>query len=350
MKDIRKLLKDWYTANKRELPWRDTTDSYTIWVSEIILQQTQVKQGLPYFERFISKFPTIEDLAKSPEEDILKIWQGLGYYSRARNMHTAAKQVMTDFNGIFPTSYDQLTTLKGIGDYTASAVSSFSSGEQQAAVDGNVIRVISRLFNIDIPHDTAKGKKAIKELANELLDKKDSGSHNQAIMEFGALQCTPKSPNCTFCPMGKECIGLSANNIANLPVKSKKITVKNIYHYYFILEHNDNIIIQKRTQKGIWQNLYEFPLFESDNKLTIEEAIKLALESKTIEAYAKNGSITISNTYTHLLSHRKIEAIFVHIKSSEAVAKNTEQIMIKKEEFDNYPISRLTEKYWEDIS
>ena len=345
MLDLQQKLHQWYHENKRDLPWRHTTDPYRIWVSEIMLQQTQVTQGLPYYHRFMERFTSVQELAKAEEDEVLKLWQGLGYYSRARNLHAAAKQVVNDFDGVFPTNYEALITLKGVGDYTASAVSSFSAGELKACIDGNVIRVVCRLFGIDIPYDTGEGKKAIRALADELLSKTDSATHNQAIMEFGALQCTPKKPSCDTCPFHDNCVAFANQQVSELPIKSKKTKVQTLFIYYFVFQHDNNIIIQQRSDSGIWKNMYEFPILESSKKLKKAEILNHLSEMCDIT----DAHINISSIYTHILSHRKIQATFIHIKNDEKNPDLAHTQSIKIVDFDNYPISRLIERFWESF-
>lgn len=360
MLDLQRKLHHWYHDNKRNLPWRHTTDPYRIWVSEIMLQQTQVAQGLPYYIHFMERFDTVQDLAIAQEEEVLKLWQGLGYYSRARNLHAAAKQVVNDYGGIFPTKYDDLIPLKGVGDYTASAVSSFSSGEARACIDGNVIRVICRLFGVDIPYDTGEGKKTIRALAEELLSKKKSATHNQAMMEFGALQCTPKNPSCNTCPFQNKCVALAKQQVTELPIKSKKTKVQNLFLYYFVFQHGDNIIIQQRSDSGIWKNMYEFPVLESSTKIKKTEILAHLTSIITPEKIDNNEStenkdflskaqISFSSTYTHILSHRKIQATFIHVNSEDNLPQfpNSQHITIS--EFENYPVSRLIERFWDNF-
>mgnify|MGYP000147066310 CR=1 FL=1 len=263
----------WYQEHKRDLPWRHSTNPYVLWLSEIILQQTRVDQGLPYFHRFLTHYPTIADFAAASEGEILNDWQGLGYYSRARNMHHTAKMVMEQFDGRFPSSYDDLVRLKGVGDYTAAAISSFSSNEARAVLDGNVFRVLARYFGIDTPINSSKGKKQFSELAQELLPPKLAGVYNQAIMEFGALQCKPKSPLCETCPLRTGCTAFSTNQIQNLPVKLKQKPARKRFFNYVVLLHGDSIAMQQRGAGDIWQGLYEFPLLESANALSPGELV-----------------------------------------------------------------------------
>ena len=259
------LLIKWYLQNKRDLPWRSTTNPYPIWLSEIMLQQTRVAQGTPYFLAFTTAFPTVFDLAAASEEEVLKLWQGLGYYSRARNLHKTAQYVASELSGVFPPTYNELLKLKGVGEYTAAAIASFSYNEVVPVVDGNVFRVLSRYFDVETDIALASAKKEFAALAFELMPKDNPATFNQAIMEFGALQCVPKSPNCSICVFNDSCAALQKNKVDQLPVKSKKVKVRNRYFNYLVVEdEHENTVIQKRTSKGIWQNLYEFPVIETD--------------------------------------------------------------------------------------
>ena len=253
----------WYLINKRSLPWRDTQDAYVIWLSEIILQQTRVEQGMPYFNRFLEAYPTVSDFAAATETQILKLWQGLGYYSRGRNMLFTARQIEELHGGVFPVRYDDLIKLKGIGEYTAAAISSFSSGEAKAVLDGNVFRVLARYFGINTAINSTPGKKQFSELAASLIPDADPATYNQAIMEFGALQCKPKSPNCPSCPLQLSCYAKNNVLVGMLPVKLKKLTVKTRFINYFICQREDKILINKRVKDDIWQHLYDFPRIET---------------------------------------------------------------------------------------
>ncbi|MCL4144887.1 UNVERIFIED_CONTAM: hypothetical protein GTU68_021054, partial [Idotea baltica] len=258
----------WYGQNKRTLPWRRTRDPYKIWLSEIMLQQTRVAQGTPYYLKFISAFPKVEDLANATEEKVLKLWQGLGYYSRARNLHATAKMVVEIYDGKFPEKHQELLKLKGVGDYTASAISSICFDEPHAVVDGNVYRVLSRYFGVQIPINSTEGIKYFKKLANEVKDAENIRDYNQGIMEFGAIQCTPKKPNCLFCPLNGSCIALKERKTDTLPIKLKKTKVRNRYFNYLVPIFSDEMgnkstVLKQRKGKGIWQNLWEFPLLET---------------------------------------------------------------------------------------
>ncbi|RZL34004.1 MAG: A/G-specific adenine glycosylase, partial [Pedobacter sp.] len=271
-----KQLTKWYLQNKRDLPWRKTQNPYLIWLSEIMLQQTRVAQGLPYYNAFILAFPTVFDLANASEEQVLKLWQGLGYYSRARNMHKTAQIVANDFKGIFPDNNKDLLKLKGVGDYTAAAIASFSFGEKIPVVDGNVFRVLSRVFDIETDISNACAKKEFQELALELMNNENPALFNQAIMEFGALQCVPKNPDCENCIFNTACLALKNDKVGSLPYKSKKTKVVDRFFNYLIFEDEQNkTIVQKRTEKGIWHNLYEFPLIEMTKNINLEEIIEL---------------------------------------------------------------------------
>ena len=262
--NLSKTLISWYSVNKRDLPWRNTLNPYYIWLSEIILQQTQVKQGLPYYSAFTAKFPTIYDLANADESVVLKLWQGLGYYSRARNLHASAKYIVFELDGVFPATYKEIIKLKGVGDYTASAIASICFNEATAVVDGNVYRGLSRYYGIKTPINTGKGFKEFKAIAQDLIDVKNPAMFNQAIMEFGARQCKPKNPNCTICPLNNECVALRESSIESLPVKLKTGKVKKKYfNFIVIISKNKKTVLQQREGKGIWQNLYQFPLIET---------------------------------------------------------------------------------------
>ena len=309
------LLIKWYLQNKRDLPWRNTTNPYPIWLSEIMLQQTRVAQGMPYFLSFTTAFPTVFDLAKASEEQVLKLWQGLGYYSRARNLHQTAQYIATELNGIFPVNYNDLLKLKGVGEYTAAAIASFAYNEVVPVVDGNVFRVLSRYFDINTDIAQASAKKEFTALAFELIPKDNPAIFNQAIMEFGALQCVPKNPNCSTCVFNESCAALQKNKVDQLPVKSKKLKVRNRYFNYVVAsDENKNTIIQKRTSKGIWHNLYEFPLLETEK----EEDFDFVSEQIQMEYFKENTISSILETnnksIVHKLSHQHLHIKFWNVK------------------------------------
>lgn len=311
----------WYEVHKRDLPWRDTQDAYLIWLSEVILQQTRVNQGLPYYERFVEAFPSVEKLAAAPQEDVLKLWQGLGYYSRARNLHYAAQQVQ-EMGGLFPDSYKKLLHLKGVGDYTAAAIASFAFKEAVPVVDGNVYRVLSRVFGMSTPINETAGIKEFKMLADKLLDKKAPHIYNQAIMEFGALQCVPKNPDCSVCPFHNDCIAFKQQRIEELPVKIKKAKVKNLYHHYIVLQTPDNYtLLQERPQTGIWAGLYEFPYIESDGALLSVEFREQLMEQEWYDGVRFRESVYNQQPIIHKLSHRKVHAYFWIVELDEELKK-----------------------------
>lgn len=347
---ISSLLQKWYEHHKRSLPWRGIRDPYTVWISEIILQQTRVNQGYDYFLRFIEKFPDIRSLANAPEDDVLKIWQGLGYYSRARNLHAAARQIMEKFDGVFPVSYSDILSLKGVGEYTAAAISSIVFNLPRAVVDGNVYRVLSRLFAIDEPADTTSGKKLFAEMAKYILDERHPGNHNQAIMELGALVCTPKQPQCHLCPLQTICLAFEKGKVLDFPVKRGKTIQRERFFNYFHIEHNGYTYIKKRDSSDIWKNLYEFPLIETEAKydlLQLQESKELAtLIPSTDSAYFQH-KIRLK----HVLSHRIIHADFYRIELNEQGCFDLEKKFIKIESasLSEYPVSRLIHKYLETI-
>nr|WP_297307410.1 A/G-specific adenine glycosylase [uncultured Flavobacterium sp.] len=307
-----KILIDWYSLNKRNLPWRNTTNPYHIWLSEIILQQTRVNQGLPYFEAFISNFPTISDLANASEDEVLKLWQGLGYYSRARNLHTTAKFISANLNGFFPKQYKELIKLKGIGPYTAAAIASFAYKEEIAVVDGNVFRVISRYFGIFDDISTARTRTLFQNLANELICNSQPDIFNQAIMDFGALQCIPKNPDCLNCVFQESCYAFRNNKITDLPIKLSKTKVSNRFLNFLIYKDKHNFtILEQRTEKGIWQNLYQFPVIETSKTTSLKE-IESILNNKEAKITKLNFEEII-----HKLSHQKLHINFWEINLNE---------------------------------
>lgn len=312
-----KSLIQWYLQNKRDLPWRNDTNPYTIWLSEIMLQQTRVAQGLPYFLRFNQAFPTVFDLANAHEEDVLKLWQGLGYYSRARNLHKTAKQIAFEFNGEFPKSYSELLKLKGIGEYTAAAIASFAYNENVPVVDGNVYRVLSRYFDVETDIASAGAKKEFTQLAAALMPIGKADIFNQAIMEFGALQCVPKNPDCDICIFNDSCLALQKKKVAQLPVKSKKLKVTNRYFNYLVfIDDIGNTHINKRTQKGIWHNLYEFPLLETISPEADETIIALIQNQAFVENEIQEINIYNEEVIKHKLSHQHLHIKFWKIKVS----------------------------------
>ena len=348
MKHFSAKITDWYLAHKRDLPWRNTKDAYLIWLSEIILQQTRVDQGMAYYLKFASEFPTVNDLAEAHNDKVMKLWQGLGYYSRARNLHAAAKMVSSDFKGKFPSEYEQILSLKGVGEYTAAAIASFAFNKPHAVVDGNVYRVLARVFGIETPIDSTQGKKEFNKLANELLDKKDPATHNQAIMEFGAIQCKPVNPDCSVCPLNDHCFAFAKKMVAELPVKEKKTKVRDRYFNYIVLNNKGATAINKRTQKDIWINLYDFPLIETDKELS-EEKFLASGEWKSFIGKNKYAIRSASPYYKHVLSHQKIYARFWELdcaKPLDAIVPGS-AIVIQQSDIHNYAVPRLIELYLE---
>lgn len=304
----------WYQQNKRDLPWRNTNDPYKIWLSEIILQQTRVSQGLPYYINFVTAFPTVKNLANANEQEVLKLWQGLGYYSRARNLHFTAKFVVENHHGIFPNTYNELLKLKGVGTYTAAAIASFSANEPVAVVDGNVFRVLSRVFNVTYDISQNSTKKYFIELAQKLLSTTQPNLHNQAIMEFGALQCVPKKPNCSGCVFNDSCEAFKLKIVSQLPVKLKKIKVtKRFLSYVLVHDAFGNYIINKRTANGIWKNLYEFPCVESETEIDENELLVQLNNSYKIINFQYFDAFDV----LHKLTHQHLNIKFYRIETEE---------------------------------
>jgi len=331
-----RIILEWYELNKRLLPWRSTKVPYLIWLSEIMLQQTRVAQGIPYYMKFVEAFPQVQDLAAASEEQVLKLWQGLGYYSRARNLHATAKIISEKYNGKFPNTHKELMQLKGIGDYTASAIASICFDRPEAVVDGNVYRVLARYYGIDLPINSSEGIAHFKELAKKVMDIKNIRDYNQGIMEFGALQCTPKNPDCNACPLQRGCVAFTTNKINALPVKIKKNRVHNRYfNYLVLLDENKKTLLQQRKGKGIWQNLYEFPLLETENYIDqgevterLQELVKLEEPS---EIYLYN-----ENKIVHKLSHQHLHTRFWIINFESKLEKG-----MPLAELHKYPVPVL---------
>lgn len=333
----------WYEANKRILPWREISDPYLIWVSEIILQQTRVAQGYDYFLRFTERFPTVKSLADADEDEVLKYWQGLGYYSRARNLHAAAKSI----RGNFPDSYSDVLALKGVGEYTAAAICSFAYNLPYAVVDGNVYRVLSRYLGIQTPIDLTEGKKMFSSLANELLDKSNPGIYNQAIMDFGALQCIPSSPDCTSCPLADSCMALSDNLIGVLPVKQHKTKTTNRYFNYIYVRMGAYTFINKRSGNDIWRNLFELPLVETENPLSDEELFALPEFQQFFAVNEEPKIHCLSRNVKHVLSHRVIYTNFYEVILPDDSASFSSFIKVAIADIDRYAVSRLIHSFLE---
>lgn len=322
--DFSLTLLRWFRENGRELPWRETRDPYAIWLSEIILQQTQVKQGWTYWERFMRRWPTVEDLADATEDEVLREWQGLGYYSRARNLHFAARQMVA--MGGFPQTLEGIRSLKGVGDYTAAAIGSFAFGLSAAVVDGNVYRVLSRHFGIETPINTTEGKKEFQALAEHLLPSSDYGAYNQAIMDFGAIQCTPQSPKCVVCPLQESCVALRNGKVDALPVKQKTLKVKSRHLIYIYVRCLGMTAIHRRGEGDIWQGLYE-PLIVNSEERIVNSDMRL-----------------IAKGVKHVLTHQVITADFYLWETDERPTLPEDYIWIREEDIDNYGIPRLVDK------
>lgn len=346
--EIREVLIGWYRENRRDLPWRNTTDPYLIWISEIILQQTRVVQGLDYFNRFVSRFPDVKTLAEASEDEVLKYWEGLGYYSRARNLHAAARDIMARFNGVFPRDYKDVLSLKGIGGYTAAAVCSFAWKQPYAVVDGNVFRVLARLFDIDLPIDSGAGKKYFTELAQELLDKQHPDLYNQAIMDFGALQCVPQGPDCLFCPFRDVCRGYAAGKVDVLPVKEGKTVVKPRYFNYLYVRCDGRVLLARRSGKDIWQNLYEFPLIETSLPVDPETLQKSPEFERLFRDAGTFHVLKITRMPRHILSHRIIYSCFYEIQAERFSSAMTDYIRVLEKDVGQYALPRLLNLYLEN--
>jgi A/G-specific adenine glycosylase len=346
MPQFHKILTIWYQQNKRDLPWRLNNNPYSVWVSEIILQQTRVDQGMNYYIQFIRRFPDVGSLAKASEDEVLKIWQGLGYYSRARNMHYAARQIMNEYNSQFPDSFNEIRKLKGVGDYTAAAIASISFGSGNAVIDGNVYRVLSRIFGIATPIDTSKGKKELSVLAHSLLDKHNPGQFNEALMDFGALQCIPRNPYCHQCPFKNQCVALKNNQVDFFPVRSKKVKQKNRYFNYLYITYGKYFFLEQRKTKDIWHNLYQFPLIETGEP--IDETILISLP----EFYNLFNGLKVkvedaAPEVIHLLTHQRLYIRFFHISLTQSPI-NSKWIMTSKSDLSKFPMPKPIDNYLSD--
>ena len=318
---------DWYSITKRDLPWRATNDPYKIWLSEIILQQTRVAQGLPYYERFVEQYPTVKDLAQAAQDSVMRTWQGLGYYSRARNLHKTAKIVSEEFDGRFPGTYEELLKLPGVGPYTAAAIASIGFGEAKPVLDGNVYRVISRVFAIDLDIAAASSRKPFMEILDDLIPHDEAASFNQAMMELGAMVCTPSSPSCPTCPVAAACIARAHGNQTQYPVKLKKVKVRTRPFHYLVLEHEGLVGMRQRQNQDIWQGLYEFMLVEG--------------ASFQLEDYlypTTTGHLQVSNVYRHVLTHQRIEARFYR---AEIGQKQEFEDLLNKYQLNAYSFDQI---------
>lgn len=345
MKSFSQKLLEWHNPSVRDLPWKNTNDAYKIWLSEIILQQTRVEQGTPYYLAFIRQYPTVKKLADAPLDDVLKLWEGLGYYSRARNLHAAAQQVMELHGGKFPETHADILQLKGIGTYTAAAVASFAYDLPHAVLDGNVFRVLSRVFGIATPIDSTEGKKQFEQLAQQLLDKKNPSTYNQAIMDFGALVCKPQNPLCEQCPFSSECKALELNKISLLPVKAKKLIKSERHFHYFVLFDAKDIYIKQRTANDIWKGLFEFPVFESPQSTVNSQQI---VSHPYIKKYGEPSTVDCRLSYKQTLSHQYINGHFYEIKLGKLPKLDKTYLKIPKNTILNYAFPKIVRSYLED--
>ena len=334
MNNFSEILINWYREHKRELPWRESSDPYLIWISEIILQQTRVVQGYDYFIRFIKRFPDVTSLAEADEDEVMKFWQGLGYYSRARNLHAAARSM----NGVFPKTYPEVLALKGVGEYTAAAICSFAYNMPYAVVDGNVYRVLSRYLGIETPIDSTEGKKLFASLAGEFLDKSRPAVYNQAIMDFGAIQCTPQNPACLFCPLAGSCMALSKSMVAQLPVKQHKTKTTERFLNYIYVRAGACTFINKRTGNDIWKNLFELPLIETASSVTEEELLALPEFIKLFDKEEVPVVRSICRNVKHVLSHRVLYANFYEVVLPEKTKSFSSYLKIKTNELEQYAV------------
>ncbi|MFY7890463.1 MAG: A/G-specific adenine glycosylase [Spirosomataceae bacterium] len=335
---------NWYKSNLRDLPWRHTKNPYYIWLSEVILQQTRVAQGLPYYKAFVEAFPTVQDLAQADEQEVLRLWQGLGYYSRARNLHTTAKMVVENYGGSFPNTYQELLNLKGIGTYTAAAIASFAFGEKVAVLDGNVYRVLARVFGEETDISSSNAKKVFTELATSLLPEQQTDTYNQAIMEFGALYCTPASPQCMFCTFQIECMANATGKQAVLPIKTKKTKVTERFFHYLVFQKGEKIAMKQRKPKDVWEGMYDFYLIEDKQELDWE----VLVEQDTFLSQQKNELTILKETtsYKHILSHQRIFTKFYHLELSTRINIFPEDLVFYSlNEVDDLPKSTLVNNF-----
>ena len=344
MNNFGRILIEWYQNNRRDLPWRRTKNPYLIWISEIILQQTRVAQGYDYYQRFVKRFPDVFSLADADEDEVMKYWQGLGYYSRARNLHAAARS-MAEAGG-FPKTYKEVLALKGVGGYTAAAICSFAYGMPYAVVDGNVYRVLSRWLGIETPMDSTEGKRIFAGVAAELLDKAQPGLYNQAIMDFGALQCTPVSPNCMFCPFIDTCVARQKGLVDTLPVKQHKAKVTNRYFNYIYVRMGAHTLINKRTGNDIWKNLYELPLIETESEVPEEKFYALPQWQEMLAEGEVPSVRLVQKGVKHVLSHRVIYANFYEVILPENAASFAQYQRIRIEDLHKFAVSRLVNQFF----
>jgi A/G-specific adenine glycosylase len=345
VEETAKILAKWYEGHKRDLPWRRAESAYEIWLSEIILQQTRVQQGIHYYERFLERFPDVHQLAKASPEEVLKLWQGLGYYTRARNLHATAREIVSRYDGRFPADYNKLLALKGVGEYTAAAVASIAFGIPVALVDGNVLRVLARLYGISIPVTTPKGRKEIHTLADRILDKRNPGIHNQAIMELGALVCLPKNPSCRDCPLHPKCYACKHERIKDFPVRGVREKSRKRYFHYLHFSCSGKVFIHQRNKKDIWNSLFEFPVIETSRAVEPEKITANKQWRHLLEG-CRYRIIEVSPLYIHHLSHQTLYVRFYEVQAATAPSVLAQEYTcIDAKRIHEYPVSRLTEKY-----
>ncbi|MDD3130518.1 MAG: A/G-specific adenine glycosylase [Bacteroidales bacterium] len=352
MPDIQRLL-TWYHQNRRDLPWRQTSDPYKIWLSEVILQQTRVAQGLQYYHAFVSQYPTVQALAAANIDDVLKLWQGLGYYTRARNLHAAAQIIVQNHGGIFPDNYRDLLQLPGIGPYTAAAIASIAFGERQPAIDGNVLRVVSRWFAVHEPIDSPAGIKIVRELVQQLMPAGDSGTFNEAMMEFGACYCIPVNPDCGQCVFARHCAAHQQKIVKMLPVKKPKVKIRHRTFYYVVVLHKNHnepsVLLTKRAAGDIWQGLYTFPVIETQTEIPPEQLFSLP-EWRSILP-ANNFVVThTSSLYTHQLTHQRLHARFVVIQANGdfRAERDTKFSSVRLDQLHQFAVPRLIDRFLTD--
>ena len=342
------VLQAWSAVHPRPMPWRGERDAYRVWLSEIILQQTRVAQGLPYYERFLAAYPRVIDLAAAPAEEVMRCWQGLGYYSRARNLHAAAKYIADTLNGTFPSTYEDIRALRGVGDYTAAAIASFAYNLPYAVVDGNVYRVLSRLFGIATPIDSTAGKREFAALANAVLDPHNAAAHNQAFMDFGATCCTPAAPACPRCPFVDSCVAFRQNKVPNLPVKAKKMATKIRYFNYFIFGNGQQIWLQKRGAGDIWQDLHQFPMIETEAACEVADLA----QNPEWQLFFGESQLRIESVFvaTQQLTHQTIKAKFYTVENNftNILPKNNAYFLIKPKNIANFALPKIITTYFEN--
>ena len=343
MNSVADILLDWYAREGRDLPWRRTRDPYRIWLSEVILQQTRVAQGTEYYFRFTERFPDVASLAAAPEDEVLKLWQGLGYYSRARNLHAAARQVVERFGGRFPVALEEVRSLRGVGDYTAAAICSAAYDAPCAVVDGNVYRVLARLFDLDAPIDSTAGKRAFAELAQSQLDTAHPGRYNQAIMDFGALRCIPSSPRCEACPLAGRCLALAAGTVAARPVKQGKTRVRDRWFNYLHVSSGDRTLLRRREGRDIWQGLYEFPLIETEGPAELPELVRLP-QFRELLGDAPWHLVRSIPLPKHQLSHQTLHAV-VHRIETLSLTPAAAAMAVPTAALGDYAVPRLIDRY-----